>query len=402
MYLVFLCLFLTFSYILARYETSRERQKMLTLLINHPELEAEIIGVWEKFESYRIGEAQSEEKLSSAADILQNRYGYDIEKISSKKIYFVFGGIGAVISAVITGYIACAEMQQRKRNSGSRQMLRNLEEYLSRLQKGGFRQIPDYEKAPEDWMKVWESVRELDIYFEHLKKRLEEEEKSTKALITDISHQLKTPFASLRMCHELVMSEKISAEEKKEFQEQELREIGKLELLISELVNLSRLEKHMIELHPVPSGVRETIAEAVSRVYLKARKKEMELQVEMEEDFTVVHDVKWTVEALVNVLDNAVKYSDLRSTVTVRVCELVKNVLIEVKDEGIGIPTDELVKIYHRFYRGSEAKKQVKEGAGVGLYLSRMILEREGGTISAKRGKEKGTVFQITLPFVKG
>ena len=80
-----------------------------------------------------------------------------------------------------------------------------------------------------------------------------------------------------------------------------------------------------------------------------------------------------------------------------RVKPLVRNVLIEIEDEGMGIKKEELLRIYHRFYRGERAKKLAEEGAGVGLYLARMILERQGGTISAKVKSAKGTVFRITL-----
>lgn len=246
-------------------------------------------------------------------------------------------------------------------------------------------------------MKVWESLRELGGYFEGLKKRLKVDEKNTKTLITDISHQLKTPLASLRMCHELVAEAGLTSEEKREFVRQEGREIEKLETLLCELVNLSRLEAHLIQISPVPASLKKTIAGAVGQVYMKARNKDIEIQAEIEEDLTVSHDVKWTEEAMVNILDNAVKYSREDTVVTVRMKPLVRNVLVEIEDQGIGIRKEELTKIYQRFYRGSDAAKIEKDGVGVGLYLARMILERQGGTISAKQ-KKGGTIFRITLP----
>ena len=190
----------------------------------------------------------------------------------------------------------------------------------------------------------------------------------------------------------------LTSKERLEFHEQEEREIEKLEILLKELVNLSRLETRMIQIQPVPASLKKTVAGAVSQIYMKARNKNIELQVEMEEDMEICHDRKWTEEALVNVLDNGVKYSGEHTKVTVRVKKLVRNVLIEIEDEGIGIQKEELFRIYHRFYRGDRAKKMAEEGAGVGLYLARMILERQGGTISAKTKPEKGAVLRITLP----
>lgn len=111
-----------------------------------------------------------------------------------------------------------------------------------------------------------------------------------------------------------------------------------------------------------------------------------------------LHDHKWTVEALANVLENAVKYSPGQTTVSILVSCLVNHVLIQVEDEGIGIPEGELHEVFKRFYRGSNARDVVKEGAGVGLYLARNIIEQQGGSIVAKRKNGSGTIFQIMLP----
>ena len=118
----------------------------------------------------------------------------------------------------------------------------------------------------------------------------------------------------------------------------------------------------------------------------------------MEQDVEILHDHKWTVEALVNTLDNVIKYSPQKTTVNIHVSCLVNHILIQVEDEGIGIPEGELHEIFKRFYRGSNTKNTVKEGAGVGLYLARNIIERQGGSIVAKRKNGKGSIFQIMLP----
>ncbi|MCF2681756.1 sensor histidine kinase [Faecalicatena contorta] len=106
------------------------------------------------------------------------------------------------------------------------------------------------------------------------------------------------------------------------------------------------------------------------------------------------------MEALVNVLDNALKYSPSGTTVSIHVNCLVNHVLIRVEDEGIGIPEGELHEIFKRFFRGSNTKNTVKEGAGVGLYLARNIIEQQGGSIVAKRKNGSGSIFQIMLPLL--
>ena len=254
--------------------------------------------------------------------------------------------------------------------------------------------IPGY----NDTFNIHDKLRELGYYFSDLKERLEQEENSTKSLITDISHQLKTPLASIKMSHELSLSTDLSEEERQSFLETETQEILKMEALLDELVKLSRLENSMIQITCETCSIKKTISEAVSQIYIKANTKNMEICVEMEKDVETPHDHKWTVEALANILENAVKYSASGTTVNIYVSCLVNHVVIQVEDEGIGIPEGEGHEIFKRFYRGSNAKDLVKEGAGVGLYLARSIIEQQGGTIVAKRKNGSGTIFQITLP----
>ena len=229
-YLVFLILFSFFMYIMARYETETDRQRILLLMTEHPELEAEIIAAWEKSGRLPFGrnEAGSRKELlesSRMAEMIEEKYGYDIGHLVSERIWWGLWGVGICIGTVWTVILGCLE---RKNRAGVRDKLWKLYERLEQFREGRFEGIPDYEADaedyPEEWMKVWESLRELGVYFEGLKERLKEEENSTKAMITDISHQLKTPLASLRMCHELVVGDRQTKEEREEFQEREERE----------------------------------------------------------------------------------------------------------------------------------------------------------------------------------
>ncbi len=405
-YLLFFVIFTFFMFMVARYEITGDWRRMITLMTKYPELEGEIIAAWEKSPSgLPSGDGLTEEGLLDTKELrrmiqlIEEKYGYDLNYTSAAGGLWKFWGAGVCAGALL---IAIAGYMEWQKDRAEREHLRELHECLERFREGGFGDVSEYETDPkrysEEWMKVWEALRELGVYFEGLKIRVEKEEKNTKTLVTDISHQLKTPLASLRMCHELAEGDQLTAKERREFLEQEGREIEKLEALLRELVNLSRLEAHMIQLTPVTASLKKTLTGAVSQVYMKAKNKDMEIQADMEEDLVICHDTKWTEEAIVNILDNAVKYSKEHTTVTVRVKQLVSNVLIEVEDEGIGIKKEELPKIYQRFYRGKDAAQMEKDGAGVGLYLTRMILERQGGTISARQKTRGGTVFRVTLP----
>lgn len=397
-YLVFAVLFTVGMYLILGYMTTLKQEQMLTMLVRHPELEAEIIALWEKpLDESALSEEDSE-KVEEAVRIIEEKYGYDFAGMDAFWIIWSVWGAGLLLGAMGAAILWYLDYRRMLRSSGTKEAVQELYECLERFRKGDFQSIPDTLESSQEWMKLWETVRELGMYFEDMKFRLAEEEDSTKAFITDISHQLKTPLASLRMSHELVSGEDLTDEERTEFQVQEAREIEKLELLLGELVELSRLETHMIQIRPVKAELKKTITEAVTHIYVKAGNKNIGIEVDMDSDIQISHDPKWTAEAIGNVLENAVKYSEENTTVLVRVSTLVRNVLIEIIDEGMGIKSEEMHKIYHRFYRGKEAQKKVKEGAGVGLYLTRKILEQQGGTISARKRSGPGTVFKITLP----
>lgn len=299
---------------------------------------------------------------------------------------------------VLTGAYYLLTSANRQKLTEAENELNYIYEQLLRFQNGNVDMLPlPEESSLQKFGDVYDKLKELGYYFSNLKERLKQEENSTKALITDISHQLKTPLASIRMSHELSLSSDLSEEERQSFMETETQEILKMEALLDELVKLSRLENSMIQIKCEKCSIKKTISEAVSQIYIKAHAKNIEICVDMENDVETLHDHKWTVEALVNILENAVKYSAQGTTVNIYVSCLVNHVLIQVEDEGIGIPEGEVHEIFKRFYRGSNTKDIVKEGAGVGLYLARSIIEQQGGSIVAKRKNGNGTIFQIML-----
>ena len=230
-----------------------------------------------------------------------------------------------------------------------------------------------------------------------LKSEIEEEKDHTKALVTDISHQLKTPLAALKTCFSIYL-EADNVQEKKEFEKRCRFQLEKLENLIASLIHISRLESAMILLRPEPSSLQNILVEAVNATYEKAAAKQIAIEAEDFPDLVLSLDKKWTREALFNILDNAVKYSPPGTSIQIRAQKLYSFVRVEIEDQGIGIPKAEYNHIFKRFYRGQNKTVQNSEGSGVGLYLSRKILEQQGGTVSVRAAKKQGSVFVVQLP----
>ncbi len=232
------------------------------------------------------------------------------------------------------------------------------------------------------------------------------EREETKVLVTDISHQLKTPVAALKTSFEILQSDDLSAAEQREFLERCSIQIVRLEELVAALVNISRMETGMIALKKEEKNLFETLLLAVNRIYPKAEEKEIEIELEAEDalqQIKVFHDEKWLCEAFLNILENAVKYSDCQTKIVIRMIKMSVYLRIEFDDEGIGIPKKEWNRIFQRFYRGEAPKVQKTPGSGVGLYLAREITVRHGGTlaVSSSRHKGSGSCFIFQFPYLK-
>lgn len=231
---------------------------------------------------------------------------------------------------------------------------------------------------------------------------LAEEQDHTKTLVTDISHQLKTPVSALKNCLTMCM-EADSEAERTEFLERCSGQMARLENLVTELVNISRLETSLITLRQEKVLLSDVLTDAVTAIYEKTLSKNITLELldpdgENDASTFLFLDRHWTTEAIANLLDNAVKYSPADSTITLRLHRFYSHISLEVADEGIGISRDEVTRIFKRFYRGNHPAVKRTEGSGVGLYLTRRILEEQGGTVSVKSTAGKGSIFIIHLP----
>lgn len=259
-------------------------------------------------------------------------------------------------------------------------------------------------------------LESLAEHLSYIRTASEKEKESTKSLVTDLSHQLKTPVAAMGTSLEVLRQEDLTEEERREFTERCLKQEESLKDLLGALINISRLESGMIELKFTEARLMDTVAAAVSRIYPVALAKNISVSVDAAEELSGVvirQDPKWLSEALLNVLENAVKYSPENTEIQIRISELVTFLRMEIEDEGIGIPKNERHRIFQRFYRGGEASVQEQPGSGVGLYLTRRIVEAHGGMIraadavknvrNADRSRKKqenrgGTTFIIQLP----
>lgn len=213
------------------------------------------------------------------------------------------------------------------------------------------------------------------------------------SLIADISHQTKTPITNLLLYSELLLEEELPDAAMTNARAL-YHQSSKLRFLIDSLVKLSRLENGIIALSEQPAKLQPMLERIAEQYAAKAEEKGLSLHL-FDTDASAVFDPKWTAEALANIVDNAVKYTEQGAiTVSVKKYELFAR--IDIKDSGIGIPESEQAKIFSRFYRSERVKNQ--EGVGIGLYLARQIISGEGGYIRVAPNSGGGSIFSVFLP----
>ena len=228
------------------------------------------------------------------------------------------------------------------------------------------------------------------------RRKVDEERQELQSLISDISHQVKTPVSNLKMAADTLLEKPVSEAERIDFIRGIRSQTDKLDFLFQALVKTSRLETGVIQLEKKPGRLFDTVAQAMSGIVYAAEKKEIVVSVDCPEDLTVFHDSKWTSEALFNLLDNAVKYTPAGGKIAVSVVLWEMYVEVKVTDTGKGISESNQAAIFRRFYREEEVHEQ--QGVGIGLYLTREIVTRQGGYIKVVSEPGKGSEFSIMLP----
>lgn len=220
-----------------------------------------------------------------------------------------------------------------------------------------------------------------------------QEKDSIKELISDISHQTKTPVANILLYTQLLEEQGNLGEKERELLHRIFSQTEKLDFLIRSLVKISRLESGIITVAPKKDSVEELLGEID---FGPAVAKGISFFVENAPGLYAVFDRKWTAEALGNLVDNAVKYTLPGGKVRVSSRAYEMFVCIEVSDSGMGIAQEEITKIFQRFYRSQRTADE--KGVGIGLYLAREILRMQGGYIKVSSKLGEGSVFSVFLP----
>ena len=274
-----------------------------------------------------------------------------------------------------------------------RKTYRRIDELLDRVLNQEI--ILDSDVKEGEYSALVSKIKQLQEVLENHARSAETEKEQVKSLVSNMSHQLKTPLANLSLYAEILGKSELSKERKNEFFSKMQRQIEKLNWMVESLSKMVKLEQNLDDFEIKNTKIRQTILDSVDTVYEKLEKKDIQLDMESFEDRFLYHNRKWTVEVFVNLLENAIKYTEKGGFISIRVKSYELYTEIQISDNGRGIRQEELTDIFKRFYRSPEVENM--EGSGIGLYLCNLILEKEKGYITAISEYGKGSCFSVFL-----
>lgn len=246
---------------------------------------------------------------------------------------------------------------------------------------------------------IWEAAQII----QGRERERQREQKYLRSLMDDISHQIKTPIASLQVFVDIFRGEMEKGNpsgELMELAEQAQKQLDRISRLVTGMLKLAQAESGMLPLNMKESPVLYTIERSVDALRVLLQERGVGVEISGKRQLLLKHDADWLEEAFVNLVKNAAEYAPAHSDIQIVLEENALASVISVEDTGPGVEQEELPKIFNRFYR--VRRKEGRDGVGIGLSLAKSIIEAQGGiiTVFSQTGRQSYTRFVVT--FLKG
>jgi len=321
--------------------------------------------------------------------ILSEPYSTRAETLAQIQSAIVGAGLLALVASLFTGVIAARRVTQP---------IARLRRVAGRVAQGQL----DERAVPSGVLEVDELGQQFNVMADRLAgtlRMLEADRDRLREFVADVSHELRTPIAALRMYTELLRDGKVDEATRAEFLERSAQQIGRLEWLSTNLLDLSRIDAGIFPLDMREGDLRDPVQATVQALSEVAVTRGVSLDSEVPaEPVGLRFDRERIIQLLTNLVGNGLKFTPRGGAVSVRVSETPEAVSIVVDDTGPGIPPDELPHVFERFYRGTNTGEERASGSGLGLAIVRSIVEMHGGEIEVASVVGQGTEFRIRLP----
>jgi signal transduction histidine kinase len=323
--------------------------------------------------------------------ILSEPYSTRAETLTQIQSAIVGAGLLALGVSLFTGIIAARRITRP---------IARLRRVAGRVAQGQL----DERAVPSGVVEVDELGQQFNVMADRLAgtlRMLEADRDRLREFVADVSHELRTPIAALRMYTELLREGDVDEATRAEFLERSTQQIGRLEWLSTNLLDLSRIDAGIFPLDMREGDLRDPVQATVQALSEVAVARGVSLDSEVPGAAVELRfDRERIIQLLTNLVGNALKFTPRGGAVSVNVDETDEQVTIEVSDTGPGIPAEELPHVFERFYRGTNTGEARASGSGLGLAIVRSIVEMHGGEIEVASVIGEGTEFRISLPRV--
>lgn len=354
-----------------------------SIISKHPELENEVIdGIINhdisKGESYEILNKYGLDRLDTVDYLNDNSY---INKTIRKYNIIYISILIIIVFSILIIYINKIYNKIRKLSIYTNDILNNKYNMDIREYSEG-----DISNLKNDLYKMTIKLKEQNEL--SLKDKIYLQD-----TLSDISHQLKTPLTSMYVINELLYDDKLDKSLKKELLNKSKKGLERIEWLITSLLKMSRLDSGSEKLILERVKLINIINKTIEPIRIPLELKNINLNVSCSNDIKVNVDVNWTTEALINILKNAMEHTLENGNINIVCSDNPLYTMISISDDGCGISKKDLPHIFERFYKGMSNKESI----GIGLNMSKKIIENENGNISVKSKENEGTTFIIKL-----
>lgn len=295
-----------------------------------------------------------------------------------------------VIAVLGAGMITSFLIMLAARHHRARELDR-LIQYLMRLQDQP--ELPELTRYREGRLSTLQSeIYKMASCLKEESGGAQKEKKYLSDMLSDISHQVKTPLTAITIMTDLLKSPDLTEEKRLEFTANIDVQVNRITWLIRNLLTLSQLEAEVLKLKRESVSLKELLAQTIQPFEIMAEVREIKLSCRTEAEISLPLDIHWTVEALSNILKNCLEHTPKGGHISIHVWQNNFSTNIRIKDNGSGIAPEHLPHIFERFYRGDTSSKS---SVGIGLALSRKIVLLQNGDITAKSEPGSGTEFLI-------